>query len=75
MPRAVPAIAATVLLWDSVRAGPRRRPDARARATNDRGAGPDRGFQWADAAIGALAALGLVVAGAGATLVIRRDRS
>jgi hypothetical protein len=35
----------------------------------------DRGFQWADAAIGALATLGLVVAGAGATLLIRRGRS
>ncbi len=35
----------------------------------------DHGFQWADAAIGALATLGLVVAGAGATLVIRRGRA
>jgi hypothetical protein len=35
----------------------------------------DRGFRWADAAIGALATLGLIVAGAGATLVIRRGRS
>ena len=32
----------------------------------------DRGFDWADAAIGAAGALGLVAAGAGATLVLRR---
>jgi hypothetical protein len=33
----------------------------------------DRGFDWADAAIGAAATLGVVTAGAGAALVIRRS--
>jgi hypothetical protein len=75
MPRAVPAIAATVLLWTAsapaLAGGQTHEREPRTIVVEV----PDRGFQWADAGIGALATLGLVVAGAGATLVIRRDRS
>ena len=75
MPRAVLAIAATVLLWTAsapALAGnqtPEREP--RTIVVQVR----DRGFQWTDAAIGALATLGLVVAGAGSTLLVRRGRA
>jgi hypothetical protein len=75
MPRAVPAIAATVLLWTAsapaLAGGQTREREPRTIVVEVR----DRGFRWADAAIGALATLGLIVAGAGATLVIRRGRS
>jgi hypothetical protein len=75
MPRAVLAIAATVLLWTAsvpaVAGVQTHEREPRTIVVEVR----DRGFRWADAAIGALATLGLVVAGAGATLVVRRGRS
>ena len=74
MPRAVLAIATTVLLWAAsapvAAGGQTHEREPRTIVVEVR----DHGFQWADAAIGALATLGLVVAGAGATLVIRRGR-
>ena len=75
MPRALPAIAAIVLLWTAyapaLADGQTREREARTIVVEV----PNRGFQWADAAIGALATLGLVVAGAGTTLVIRHGRA
>jgi hypothetical protein len=74
MPRAVLAIATTVLLWTASAPAPAggQTPEREPRTIVVEVR--DRGFQWADAAIGALATLGPVVAGAGATLVIRRGR-
>jgi hypothetical protein len=72
MPRTVLPIAATLLLWAASTplpaAGQTRDREPRTIVVEVR----DQGFHWADAGIGALATLGVVVAGAGATLVIRR---
>jgi hypothetical protein len=75
MPRAVLAIAATVLLWTAsapaVAGDQAQEREPRTIVVEVR----DRGFQWTDAAIGALATLGLVAAGTGAWLLVRRGRS
>jgi hypothetical protein len=72
MPRTVLPIAATLLLWAASAplpaASQTREREPRTIVVEVR----DHGFHWADAGIGALAALGVVVAVAGATLAIRR---
>jgi hypothetical protein len=65
-------IAVTVLLWAGTSPVPAtsqtRERDPRTVVVQLR----DRGFHWTDAGIGALATLGLIAAGAGATLALRR---
>ena len=74
MPRAVQVIAATVLLWTAsapaVAGDQAHEREPRTIVVEVR----DRGFEWTDAGIGALATLGLVAAGTGAWLLVRRGR-
>lgn len=73
MSRTVLPIAAIILLWAAAAALPAasqtREREPQTIVVEVR----DHGFHWADAGIGALATLGLVVAVAGATFAIRRD--
>jgi hypothetical protein len=73
MLRAALQIAVLVLIWVAVQPVPAtsqtRERDQRTVVVEVR----DQGFHWADAGIGALATLGLIAAGAGAMLVLRRS--